>query len=520
MNQSKNHAAKGALLFIVISTVISFLFQNCSKTDFSARDIDVIHEASVDTNSAGGGGSSGSAVDLSRYVSAKNAGVNDDNCQNNNQYDACIFWKNPVAQKGSAFQSVLTFGADLSSLQKFGVELKNLKSPQYLESNSLYVYISKDQALTTDATVIKTMPRLSLNNGQYRLAYNQDGDTNSGPKATAQLMAYFWLNHMIQDFSNRVGSAYSNLQKITYVDAFANQSGDLRVKNNAYYTYRYSGNQIVSQFIFMGYASKSSCPNSICHEMALSAEVYLHEMGHADLYNAAGPQAMLSDGGNQQYLVQLSKCTMETSTTNDDNKWLGYKFLTAAQIIQASQECDPHPTDGATDFVYSSQSSFCKTANGCIDAIAEGQADFHFLMIFPEKGQLAETIVNNIQGGLASYGASRDVTTSTAAKMTTQNYFDQASVPGDSIKGYNTTGGEVHGMGSAYASILWAIYQDARIDTRKFEKAFFLHLAKLTQSSDFTSAWDALRASYLAAGGDSAGLIAIDQVFAQKGVKP
>ncbi len=520
MFQSKNHTAKVVLLFVVSSIGLSFLFQNCSNTDFSARDIDVIHAASVDSSSAGGGSSSGGSVDLSRYISAKNAGVMDDNCQSSNQYDACIFWKNPVAQSGSAFSSVLTFGTDLSSLQKFGVQLSNLKSTQYLESNLLYIYSSKTQALTTDTNTIKTIPRLNLNNGQYRSPYNQDGDANSGAKATAQLMAYFWLNHMIEDFSNRVGAAYSNLQKITYVNAYADGASDSSLKNNAYFTYRYSGNQIVSQFIFMGYASKTNCPSAICHEMALSAEVYLHEMGHADLYNAAGVQNVLSDGGNQQYLFQISKCTMETSSTSDDSKWLGYKLLTTAQISQALQECDPHPTDGATDFIYTKNVSFCKTANGCIDAIAEGQADFHYLMMFPEKGQLAETIVNNVKGGLASYGASRDVTTSNANKMTVQNYFDQASMPGDSVKGYVTTGGEVHGMGSAYASILWTIYQDSRVDTRKFEKAFFLHLAKLTQSSDFTSAWDALRASYLVAGGDNAGLIAIDQIFSQKGVKP
>ena len=95
-------------------------------------------------------------------------------------------------------------------------------------------------------------------------------------------------------------------------------------------------------------------------------------------------------------------------------------------------------------------------------------------MMFPEKGQLGETIVNNIQGGLASYAASRDVTTAGALTRTVQTYYDQSSMPADPVSGLSRVGGEIHGMGSAYASILWAIYQDTRIDTRKFEKAFFL----------------------------------------------
>ncbi len=515
MNQSKNHTAKGVLLFAVASIGVSFLYQNCTQTDFYARNIEMVSAASTD----GDEGSSGGAVDLERYVSAKSAGVMDDNCLTNSQYDACIFWKNPVAQNGAALSSFLTFGMDLSGLQKFGVQLDNLKSPQFLESDYLYVYTSNAQALSTDTTTIRTMPRLSLNNGQYRRSYSQDGGATAGEKATAQLMAYFWLNNMIQDFSHRVGSAFAGLQKITYVNAFADVPGNSSLKNNAYYTFRYNSTGITKQFIFMGYASKPSCQNATCHEMALSAEAYLHEMGHGNLYSAAGVQNMLSNSDIQLFEVQISKCTMETSSTSDDNKWLGDRVVTAADITQATQECDPHPDDGATDFSIAYFSTFCKTSNGCIDAISEGQADFHFLMTFPEKGQLGETIVNNIQGGLASYAASRDVTTAGALTRTVQTYYDQSSMPADPVSGLSKVGGEIHGMGSAYASILWAIYQDTRIDTRKFEKAFFLHLAKLGHSSDFTVAWDALRADYLVVGGDNAGLIAIDQVFTQKGVK-
>ena len=77
-----------------------------------------------------------------------------------------------------------------------------------------------------------------------------------------------------------------------------------------------------------------------------SAEAYLHEMGHGNLYSAAGVQNMLSNSDIQLFEVQISKCTMETSSTSDDNKWLGDRVVTAADITQATQECDPHPDDG------------------------------------------------------------------------------------------------------------------------------------------------------------------------------
>lgn len=512
---------KSALFFIVSVSIFSISYQNCSKTDFSARDIDLVQAGSaasvVDNSSAN---ITVPSIAMEKYVSAKSAGTIDANCLNNSQYDACLFWKNPVAQNGAAFSNYLSFGKDLSSVQTFGVQLSNLKNNQYLESDLLYIYVTNQSSLPDlrDLTGIQSAPRLKLQNGQLRTAYKDDGNYAGGSKATAQLMAYFWLNHMFTNYTERAGTSYSNLLRKTYVDAFADFSTDTTIKNNSYFTYTYnvntgSGGQlsynISNQFIFMGYMSDPSCVNSICHEMALSSEVYLHEMGHGSFLNAAGVEAALSDADTEKHLIQINKCS--------SGKWSGVQLWTQTQINQGTTDCDPSKTGTAFDFSYIS--SFCKDANGCIDAINEGQADFHFLMMFPEKGQLAETIVNNIQGGLPSYGASRDVTSTQALSRTVQSYYTLATRPVDS-KYSQTISGEVHGMGSAYASILWKIYTDSRIDTRKFEKAFFNHLRQLSKSSDFSMAWSALQSAYVNAGGDAAGIAAIYQAFSDKGVKP
>ena len=48
--------------------------------------------------------------------------------------------------------------------------------------------------------------------------------------------------------------------------------------------------------------------------------------------------------------------------------------------------------------------------------------------------------------------------------------------------------GEIHGMGTAYATILYQIFKDAAMNPREFEVMFSMHLPRLTSSSDFRSA--------------------------------
>lgn len=48
--------------------------------------------------------------------------------------------------------------------------------------------------------------------------------------------------------------------------------------------------------------------------------------------------------------------------------------------------------------------------------------------------------------------------------------------------------GEVHGMGSGYASILWNIYLDSQMNKADYMKLFTMHLARIRTNSDFREA--------------------------------
>lgn len=339
--------------------------------------------------------------------SSKDAGTFDSNCLNNNTFDACIFWKNPVAQKGSTYNPSVRFGQDIKE-QTFGIKLSGLSNPNRLSNSSIDVGSSQ-------------APNASPGSNGWRFAYKDDVNNHY----VAQLMAYFWLTYQEKQMMSRSGIFFAKNKGIP-VDAY-----NTSVTNNAYWD---------TQKIVMGVASAGGGQ----HEMALSAEVYLHEMGHANMQYAVG-----------RYL--------RDNNANGNN---------------------------------------CKTVSGCVGAINEGQADFHFAMLFYENTALGETFVNSM-AGISEQGISRDVRKLTAMKAS--EFFSRS-------------GGEIHGTGSFYASVLWEIYNHPNMKKLDFEKIFLSHLQKMTESSRFPEGRDMLLADDMALFGGKYKSI-IEQVFASKGIQ-
>jgi len=339
--------------------------------------------------------------------SSKGAGTFDPACLTTNTYDACIFWKNPVAQKGGTYSPSVRFGQDIKE-QTFGVKLTGLSNPNKLENSSITVGSSQ-------------APDAAPNGGNWRFAYKDDASNHF----VAQLMAYFWLTHQEKQMMSRSGIFYAKDKGIP-VDAF-----NTSVTNNAYWD---------TQKIVMGVASTGGGQ----HEMALSAEVYLHEMGHANMQYAVG-----------RFL-------------RDNN----------------------------------ANGNSCFTLNGCVGAINEGQADFHFAMVFYESTALGETFLNST-GGISQSGISRDVRKLTAMKA--DEFFQRS-------------GGEIHGTGSFYASVLWEIYNHPQMKKIDFEKIFLSHLQKFTESTRFPEARDILVADDMALFGGKYKSI-IENAFATKGIQ-
>lgn len=219
------------------------------------------------------------------------------NCMTDDTIAACIFNKNPVAQnKSSLSTGRLIFGRDLTAIQTFPVQISGLTNPSQLKNASI------DVVATNGA-------RATPINGKWKFPYQTD--TNH---KVAQVMAYYWLNKEIDYFETNAGVFYAKNKNIK-VDAY-----NASVRNNAYY----DGSQIV-----MGDFNNQ--------EASLSAEIYIHEMGHANLDHATNGQLNIS-------------------------------------------------------------SNQCPDTNGCIGGIHEGQADLHSVIMFPTQTAMAETVVNSMAG--------------------------------------------------------------------------------------------------------------------------
>ncbi len=237
-------------------------------------------------------------------------GVTDANCSNDSAYDACIIWKNPVAALGHPFSPALKMGDNLSDVQIYGVKIEDTDGSGRLSNSSINVYATGGVLAHTGA------------NG-WKVDYKNDASQGF----LGQEMAYYWLNYTITNLEKRAGVFFAKDRGLQ-VDAKS-----FAVTNNAYFDPGYNSPQII-----MGVNRLHGN-----QELALSADIYIHELGHANLYYAS-PSTSLS-------------------------------------IDPSKQDTDS-----------------CLRYEGCIGAIHEGQADFHAALIFSHSPAIGETFFNSMDG--------------------------------------------------------------------------------------------------------------------------
>lgn len=237
-------------------------------------------------------------------------GTTDANCANNLAYDACIVWKNPVAALGHIFSPALRMGDSLSEVQIYGVKIEGTDDSGRLSNSSINVFAS--------GGVLASMGP----NG-WKVDYQNDASQGF----LGQEMAYYWLNYTINSLEKRAGVFFAKDRGLQ-VDAKS-----LSVLNNAYFDPGYNSPQII-----MGVNRLHGN-----QELALSADIYIHELGHANLYFASPS-------------TSLSLDTTKQSTNS------------------------------------------CLRYDGCIGAIHEGQADFHAALIFSHSPTIGETFFNSMDG--------------------------------------------------------------------------------------------------------------------------
>jgi len=383
------HKALNPLLFSIAAVLL--LFQNCSGK-FEA--INQVAELST--------GSGGSSLLEGEIVPNGIAPNLVPNCLANPNYNTCVFWKNPIAQEGRVFASPVGGSSDLRSLQTHAVNIQpeHLDNSGFLQNSSLRV-----NAQLADGTIL---PRVDARTRVFKFAYGSDP-----AHKFSQIMAFYWLNFQIDFMQKHTGNFYAKNKNILVVSYYPERP-------EAFWFY--GGDQ---KFIFMG-------SNNAGNELALSAEVYLHEMGHANL----------------GYATNFTH--YETSSAQSKSQ------------ICADRE-----------------NTCCKSPLGCASAIDEGQADYHFAIIFPQNTAVLETFGNSVDG-ISECGITRTVSKNSG--LTLQGAYDSCG---------NSARGEIHLMGRVYASIWWEVRRQAALvnlgDIKTLDTMFTEHLKLISSTDDFSS---------------------------------
>ncbi|PWU20556.1 MAG: hypothetical protein C5B49_04100 [Bdellovibrio sp.] len=353
-----------------------------------------------------------SVVDIGYELAGKNL-VPD--CATDSNFNSCLFWKNPVAQTGAILSGHgLTTSTDLSSVQIDAVNIPSgwYDNSGYLQNPTIKVYL--DQTSNTAA-------RVTTAAGNFKFAYANDAN-----RKVTQTMVFYWLMTEVNFFKERVGKFYAENHGVV---VFASDS---TLQNNAYFS-------LTDHTLHAGRDDQGV-------DLAVGAEIVLHEMGHANAFFSSNGGIHIASGGQ----------------TAD-----GY-----CTTARAGSLC-------------------CRDKFGCASGIDEGQADHHAGLVFISDPALGQTWFNNLNG-VVDCGIARNAVKN--LNLTADEVYLSC---GNSGAGSNFNG-EIHIMGALYASIWYALAATARAtggaDAVDIDKLFSEHLKVLTGADNFPSVYAKLRA--------------------------
>lgn len=328
-------------------------------------------------------------------------------CFTNPAYNTCLFWKNPVAMNGASLPVAIGANTNLSAYQLHGVviERTDYDNSGFLKNSSINVTAQTDQAV---------LPRVSTSTGNFKFNYGNDANHRF-----SQVMAFYWINLQIKYMTARVGKFFAKDNNIDVVSWYPGL-------DNAFWDPQ-------NKFVVISSDSVSGA------EFSLGAEVYLHEMGHANI------------GYATNFAIYNQSNTNKT------------------------QICSQQFRD----------STCCRDAMGCMGAIDEGQADYHAALLFPTSTALGESLVNRVNG-FDECGVTRKI----------DSNLNLTSTQAFAACGANLMG-EVHLMGRVYASAWWEVRKKAAAvsadDVKAIDKLFSEHLLVLASTDSFTDALNKIK---------------------------
>lgn len=437
----------------LLGLLVVFISQNCGKsTDLVAKSFQDYGAATLGSGGElppppppppPGGGNEGQV--FANYAA----------CAADSNVDACIFRKNPTAFNNGPVTPAPSYTRNYNDLQRFGVKIQNRLPGNFLDNtlfsvvvnNTTNPLITQQGTLNTQVLQAAGQNRLQPVNGKWLFPYSQNGAADAQHRV-AQVMGYYYLEQQRQAMIQKVGNFWVS-DGNERVLMFAFEGG---TQNNAFagplggnLPLDVNGDGTAENFqsiIGMGFFTNLS-PGAGTSEAALSAEIYLHEMGHRNFGNAG-----TGGSGNPPNTIE-GTCT-------------------------------------------GGQGTCCRSAAGCVGGIHEGQADFHLVFVFPDtvNASVGETTVNNLAGlpaCVVNGQITRTRNMSANSAMTANEAFNNCG-------GNGQTNGEVHDMGTLYASLWFEIWRNAPQARRnQIERVFNEHLRQLQPNHNFRNGLEIAR---------------------------
>lgn len=330
-------------------------------------------------------------------------GRNDSNCLNNSNYDACLIYKNVVTTNRGPLTRELNLSSDLSGFQNWAVDITDLDNSGFLQNSNIQVNITNGS-------------RRRTSQGLNFAANGTDND-----RAFVQVSVYHWANRVFNLMESWGGAPTRN--QLTTFDAY-----DESIENNGFFAFDDKGIYMgsIDSRVFTGNGS-----TRIRQEIALSAEIVIHEYGHAAHYEA-------TNGGVAFYSQNTTRSCPQSSSSN---------------------QC-------------------CTSSNGCSLAIIEASADILSSFVFPENPSVGDVFVNDPDGN-ELFGATRSP--EVTGNRSVASLF---SSPGNS--GFSDQwNGEIYTLGYAYSSAWYAVWKAAERSGQEEDiHAMFLDHLSLVSSSD------------------------------------
>ena len=271
--------------------------------------------------------------------------------------------------------------------------------------------------------------------GSWRFEY---GDSDH---SVVQVMTYYYLMHQADWMQENAGGWYALNKNINVIAL------DEDVQNNAHWN-------PLENTISLGFICDSNLPfqsklpfqilrNVTCDfkmEIGLSAEITLHEAGHANFHHSKA---------NNQVITSEEFCRSHTDCAG-------------VSICQDTDE--------------DKKSVCCEDARGCHFAIDEGLADFQASVFFSESPQIGEAIVNDINGIACPSDSTIHRNPETNIDKTSDQIFYQCN---------QEVSGEAHNMGMLYSSIWWSLYTNPSSDQQEIMNLFTNHLPLISLDDNF-----------------------------------